>query len=169
MEQYWNDHNVTLHHQFTTPAELLDFYRRRHEAYPGYIDMMPCHGQDGKVVLDFGCGPGHDLVGFALYSKPARLIGMDVSKTSLGQAQARLRLHGKEVELLHVPYDQEVIPLPSRSVDYIHCSGVLMLIQRPQDTLAEFARVLKPGGEIRCMVYNYNSIWVHSTLPISSK
>ena len=25
---------------------------------------MPVSGRDGDIVLDYGCGPGHDLVGF---------------------------------------------------------------------------------------------------------
>ncbi|WP_425319531.1 methyltransferase domain-containing protein [Candidatus Coxiella mudrowiae] len=34
-------------------------------------------------------------------------------------------------------------------------------IQNPEKVLNEFKRILKLGGSIRVMVYNYNSLWVH--------
>src|SRR5437762_4766557 len=75
---YWTRYNVTLHQHFTSPSESLAYVRWRNDQYFGYIDLMPVDGQEGKTVLDFGCGPGHDLVGFATRSRPARLIGIDV-------------------------------------------------------------------------------------------
>ena len=161
MEEYWNEHNVTMHRRFSNAQESLAYLDYRNQSYPGYLERMPYDRQSGLSVLDYGCGPGNDLVGFAVYSAPKRLVGVDVSKTSLGEAEARLALHGKSAELIHVPYGTTAIPLPDESLDYIHCSGVLMLIEDPQATLAEFRRLLRPGGEIRCMVYHYDSVWVH--------
>lgn len=161
MEEYWSAHNVTAHARFASAAESLSHFHRRNQQYPGYIEMLPVAGQDGKVVLDYGCGPGNDLVGFAHYSKPGRLVGIDVSRVSLEQARDRLALHGVTPELLHVPYGQYEVPLASASVDYLHCSGVLMLIEDPMRLLKEFARVLKPTGELRLMIYNYDSVWLH--------
>src|SRR5207245_86101 len=83
---------------------------------------------DEKVILDYGCGPGNDLVGFAHDSRPKRLIGIDISHTSLSQAEERLRLHDASADFLQMPYGVYDIPLESESVDYVHCSGVLMLI-----------------------------------------
>ena len=31
---------------------------------------MPVNQADGLVVLDYGCGPGNDLVGFGHFSNP---------------------------------------------------------------------------------------------------
>jgi len=161
MQEYWSRHNVTAHKSFASVAESLDYFHYRNTQYPGYIDLLPVTGWDGKTVLDYGCGPGNDLVGFAHYSRPQRLIGVDVSLTSLEQAEARLRLHGARAELLSIPYGNYSIPVADRSVDYVHCSGVLMLLDEPVKILQEFRRVLKPDGEARIMVYNYDSIWVH--------
>jgi ubiquinone/menaquinone biosynthesis C-methylase UbiE len=161
MRRYWNDHNVSAHRSFVDAQESSAYLDYRNKSYPGYLSLMPFDQQQGKVVLDYGCGPGNDLVGFVTHSHPERLIGMDISETSLTEARARLSLHGASAELTHIPWGTYEIPLPSQSVDYIHCSGVLMLIEDPVATLTEFKRILKSGGEIRLMVYNYSSVWVH--------
>jgi SAM-dependent methyltransferase len=122
---------------------------------------MPVCGHDNEVVLDYGCGPGHDLVGFGVYSKPKQLIGMDVSVTSLEEAGSRLKLHEIPCDLIELNPEKLTIPLDNESIDYIHCSGVLMYSLDPSVNLSEFYRVLKTGGKSRLMVYNHNSIWVH--------
>ena len=52
---------------------------------PGHYERMPTDAADGLIVVDYGCGPGNDSVGFGTQSRPARLIGMDVSPTALAQ------------------------------------------------------------------------------------
>ena len=161
MEEYWERHNVTNSFEFTSAKESLSFLEFRNSQYPGYIELLPVDVWDGKTIFDFGCGPGHDLVGFSHWSRPKELIGVDISKMSLDQAKRRLRLHGAEARLIQVPYGCYALPIESASVDYVHCSGVLMLIEDPIRLLTEFRRVLKPDGELRLMVYNYDSLWLH--------
>ena len=122
---------------------------------------MPVDVGTDRVVLDYGCGPGHDLVGFTVYSRPTRLIAMDVSPTSLAEAEARVTLHGNSAEFVLLKPHQERLPMPDASVDYIHCSGVLHHVPNLELILGEFLRILKPQGEARVMVYNYFSIWMH--------
>jgi SAM-dependent methyltransferase len=158
---YWTRYNVTLHHRFTSPDESLAYFRWRNDQYFGYIDLMPVTGQDGRVVLDFGCGPGHDLVGFACLSRPARLIGVDVSPASVAEAKARLKMHGAACEIMLLPPDTVALPFPTGSIDYVHSSGVLHHVSDPQAVLREFRRVLRPDGAARVMVYNRDSLWMH--------
>jgi SAM-dependent methyltransferase len=159
--EYWNIHNVTRHAQFATVQESLDYLDHRNDQYPGYIDMLPVSGQDQKVVLDYGCGPGHDLVGFGHFSRPRRLIGMDVSPSSLEEARARLQLHGIPAQLVQIRPDNPNLPLDGASIDYIHSSGVVHHTINPAAVLREFRRVLRPDGTCRIMVYNYDSLWMH--------
>jgi SAM-dependent methyltransferase len=160
-QQFWSAYNVTEHRRFRDREESLRYFGWRSEQYFDYLAHMPVTGQDGKVVLDYGCGPGHDLVGFVEYSRPARLIGMDVSAASLREAEERLALHGARLELVRISEDIARLPLGDASVDYIHCSGVLHHVPDPMAVLKEFRRVLRPAGEARIMVYNYDSIWLH--------
>lgn len=158
---YWTSHNVTMHRRFASASESLDYLSWRNDQYFNYIDLMPVSGEDGRVVLDYGCGPGNDLAGFAAFGSPQRLIGMDVSASSLAEAKARLDLHRSDVELHLLEPGSSRIPLPDASVDVIHCSGVLHHIPEPEETLTEFRRVLRPEGRLQLMVYNRQSLWFH--------
>ena len=159
--EYWTRHNVTVHHRFTSAEDSLSQLQFRNQQYPGYIDLLPVSGKDGLAVLDYGCGPGHDLVGFGHYSRPKRLVGVDISPSSLAEAEERLKLHNVQAELVRVDHGVYDLPFDAASFDYIHCSGVLMCIEEPARLLRELARLLTPGGELRLMVYNYESIWLH--------
>ena len=68
--EYWTRHNVTVHHPFTSVEDSLNQLEFRNQQYPGYIDLLPVSGKDGMAVLDYGCGPGHDLVGFRALLAP---------------------------------------------------------------------------------------------------
>ncbi|HBN21784.1 MAG TPA: hypothetical protein DD412_00910 [Holosporales bacterium] len=159
--KYWTSHNVTEHHNFLSEEDSLNFLDWRNKCYLYYEDLMPTNMATGKVVLDYGCGPGHDLVGFAINSTPKKLIAADVSPTSLNQARKRLELHEKSVELIELQSNITKIPLADQSVDLIHSSGVLHHTEKPLEILKEFKRILKPNGSLQIMIYNYESIWVH--------
>ncbi len=158
---YWTGHNVTLHRTFSSAAESLAYFKWRNDQYFNYIELMPVVGFDNKSVLDFGCGPGHDLVGFATKSQPTRIVGVDVSPTSLAEARARLAVHGKTAELVQLDPHSLEIPLATGTVDHIHSSGVLHHTPDPLALLKELRRVLRRDGTMNVMVYNYDSVWLH--------
>ncbi|VEG89674.1 class I SAM-dependent methyltransferase [Legionella spiritensis] len=159
--EYWVGHNVTNHHKFSTVDESLQYLSWRNSQYYRYDTLMSTEGYDDQVIIDYGCGPGHDLVGLGHYSKPKKLYGLDVSTTSLEEAKSRLNLHGINAELIQISVNDKRLPFEDNSVDYIHSSGVLHHIPNYLEVLKEFKRILKPGGTIKIMVYNYNSIWLH--------
>ncbi|MFK5920726.1 MAG: class I SAM-dependent methyltransferase [Verrucomicrobiota bacterium] len=157
---YWTEHMVA-HEDFSDVADSIDHFEWRSAQYPGYIDLMPVNGHDGKVIVDYGCGPGNDLIGFSVYSNPQKLIGLDVSETALSASEKRLKLHGKQAELVQIEEEDNQIPLEAESVDLIHTSGVLHHCKNLDAVLSELNRILRPGGEMQVMVYNYESLWVH--------
>ena len=157
---YWSVYAVA-EEEFKSREKSIDHFHWRSDQYLNYLELMPVKGLDGQVVLDYGCGPGNDLVGIIEQSKPRQLIGADVSKRSLDLAKKRVDLHAGEVEFIKISENNTILPLESDSVDYIHSSGVLHHVQKLGPTLLELLRVLKPGGKLRVMVYNYNSIWFH--------
>ena len=159
--QYWTDHNVTGHKLFATADESLNYLYYRNEMYPYFSDLLPTSGMDGLVVLDFGCGPGHDLVSFNHFSRPAKTYGVDVSTSSIAEARARLALHGFSVELLCHDVQSSPLPIPAASVDVARSAGVLQHMPNPEAGIRELRRVLKPGGRFQVMVYNADSIWLH--------
>ena len=164
--EYWTVNNVTEHKKFKSREESLAFMRFRFDQYPKYEELMPCSEFDDKIILDYGCGPGHDVVGFVEYSKPLKVIAMDVSSSSLEETKNRVALHNAsdkvEIKLIK---EGEKLPIENNSIDYIHSSGVLHHTPNMQEILNEFYRILKPNGIIRIMVYNYNSIWAQLYVP----
>lgn len=161
VEGYWTEHNVTLHRTFSSAEASLEDFRWRNAQYFDYIDKMPVTGADGLSVLDFGCGPGYDLVGFATQSRPKRLVGVDVSRSSLAEAKDRLTLHGAEPELYHHDVIAAPLPVKDASMDIVHSSGVLHHMPTMEPALKELRRVLKTGGKAQFMVYHADSLWVH--------
>lgn len=159
--EYWTRINVTDHRRFKGAEESIDYLHWRNMIYSNYIELMPVAGFDGKAILDYGCGPGHDVVGFAVSSKPSRLIGMDVSSTSLSEAATRLLLHTNRAEFMLIREGENRLPLADESIDLIHSSGVLHHIVDPRIPIREFRRVIRPGGHCQVMVYNYWSVFVH--------
>lgn len=68
--EYWTGHNVTNHCQFTTIEASLHFLKWRNAQYVNYDRLMQVSGFDNQIILDYGCGPGHDLIGLGLQSHP---------------------------------------------------------------------------------------------------
>lgn len=161
VKQYWTEHNVTLHHEFSNAEESLEYFHWRNDQYFNYIELMPVSGFDEKCVLDYGCGPGHDLIGFGTYSACQRLVGVDVSSSSAAETRLRLALHDLEAEVMVLEREVIALPFADATFDHIHSSGVLHHTQDPASILLELNRVLKPGGSLNVMVYNYNSLWTH--------
>lgn len=164
VDVYWNMHTVFAK-RFKTVEESIQNLQWRFVQYPLFAEMMDLYGRhEGEVILDYGCGPGNDLIGFLLFSGPRRIIGMDISSKALALAAARLELHQvdpERVTLIHASDNAIVIPLAENTVDYIYSGGVLHHTSDPPAILREFHRILKPGKTACIMVYNKNSLWYH--------
>ena len=99
----------------------------------------------GGRILDVGVGTGLSL---SDYSRSTRLCGVDISEPMLRKAQERVTDLGlTHVEGLWV-MDAEHLTFPDDSFDVVVAQYVVTTVPNPEATLDEFARVLKPGGEI---------------------
>lgn len=99
----------------------------------------------GGRILEVGVGTGISLPD---YARCNRLVGVDLSEPMLRKAQARVAEHGlSNVEALAV-MDAEHLALPDKSFDVVVAQYVITAVPHPEATLDEFARVIRPGGEI---------------------
>jgi phosphatidylethanolamine/phosphatidyl-N-methylethanolamine N-methyltransferase len=99
----------------------------------------------GGRILEVGVGTG---IALPHYSKNSRLCGIDISEQMLRKAQERVTELGlSNVEGLWV-MDAEHLTFPENSFDVVVAQYVVTTAPNPEATLDEFARVLKPGGEI---------------------
>jgi phosphatidylethanolamine/phosphatidyl-N-methylethanolamine N-methyltransferase len=99
----------------------------------------------GGRILEVGVGTGISLPDY----KPSnRLCGVDISEPMLRKARERVTELGlTNVEGLLV-MDAEHLTFPDASFDVVVAQYVVTTVPNPEATLDEFARVLKPGGEI---------------------
>ena len=100
---------------------------------------LRCH-----TVLDAGCGQGKALKPLHERFQPVRMIGVDVDAHALETARREAARHGLKPEFIEA--DCARIPLPDVSVDLVFCHQTLHHLARQEETLAEFHRLLKPGG-----------------------
>ncbi len=99
----------------------------------------------GGRVLEVGVGTGLSL---PYYSSDLRIYGIDISEPMLRKARQRVTEYGLDnVEALAV-MDAEHLEFPDASFDVIVAQYVITTVPNPEATLDEFARVLRPGGEI---------------------
>lgn len=96
----------------------------------------------GRDVLEFGCGAAQWSI--ALAQRGARVVGIDLSERQLAHAR-RLRAEaGLRFPLIHG--SGENAPFADRSFDVVFCDHGAMTFGRPERTVAEAARLLRPGG-----------------------
>jgi phosphatidylethanolamine/phosphatidyl-N-methylethanolamine N-methyltransferase len=99
----------------------------------------------GGRILEVGVGTGISL---PHYSRMSQLCGVDISEPMLRKAQERV----DEFDLTNVEglwvMDAEHLSFPDASFDVVVAQYVITTVPNPEATLDEFARVLKPGGEI---------------------
>ena len=145
--EFWSREQVAG--QFTSKRASENSLKERRRMYPMLEDLMPTF-LPGKVVLDFGCGPGHDTI--QMLQSGATVSYCDISTQALDTTRTRLELHrlggGHEWQVEDSP--DVVLPY----VNHIHCAGVLHHCSYPLAILKEFREVLREGGECRLMVYD---------------
>jgi phosphatidylethanolamine/phosphatidyl-N-methylethanolamine N-methyltransferase len=99
----------------------------------------------GGRILEVGVGTGISL---PYYSRASRVFGIDLSQEMLSRARERVStLNLAHVEGLAV-MDAEELLFPDESFDVVTAQCVVNTVPHPEVALNEFARVLKPGGEI---------------------
>ena len=96
----------------------------------------------GTVVVDVGCGPGTDLAAMTeVGCADGLVIGLDVDPQMLVAAAGRV-----PAVVALAAGDAHQLPLTSASVDRVRTDRALQHMHDPTRVLAEFFRVLRPGG-----------------------
>ena len=99
----------------------------------------------GGRILEVGVGTGISLPD---YSRVNRIVGIDISAPMLRRAHERVvEQKLTNVEALAV-MDAKHLAVPDASFDVVVAQYVITAVPDPEATLDDFARVLKPGGEI---------------------
>jgi demethylmenaquinone methyltransferase/2-methoxy-6-polyprenyl-1,4-benzoquinol methylase len=101
---------------------------------------------DGGHVLDVAAGTG--LVSAELLRRGFRVTALDQSPEMLALARARLGGHAEIVE-----GSAESLPFDDASFDHLTFTYLLRYVDDPGATLAELARVVRPGGVVASLEF----------------
>ncbi len=153
-----------LLHAPTDARQVADRYDEWAERYdddlaawsyqaPGVVaETILSRRPDAGAVLDVGCGTG--LVGRALRARgyAGRLVGLDISQTSLALA----RRSGAYDEVESADLQQRLV-VDENGVDALVCVGVMTYLPDVERVWREFARVVRPGGIV--VVTQREDLW----------
>jgi SAM-dependent methyltransferase len=109
----------------------------------------------GLDVLEVGCGVGTDTVRFA--REGARIAAVDLSDTAVALTIERLAEEGLDGDVREA--DAESLPFADASFDVVYSWGVLHHTPDTARAIREVARVLRPSGTARIMLYNSRSFF----------
>jgi SAM-dependent methyltransferase len=99
----------------------------------------------GQAVLDVGTGTG--VVAITAARAGARVTALDLTPELLEQAHENARI-AAQPEIVWTEGDAEQLPYADASFDVVLSQFGHMFAPRPEVTIAEMRRVLKPGGRI---------------------
>ena len=144
---------TTATHHFASPTErYLEAWHSRHaDACRVFVEARDAAGRssyerlaslarDETSVLDIACGTGVLLSLIRARTTSTRLAGVDLCESELRLAQARL----PEAQLSLAR--AQALPVADGSLDLVLCHMALMLMDDPEQALAEARRVLRRGG-----------------------
>jgi SAM-dependent methyltransferase len=123
-------------------------------------DLRPAGARRPARILDAGSGPG---VSFPLLEKlfqPAQITGVEIDPKEIARSRRLAETQCKcPVEIIRA--DVSRLPLPDASVDLVLCHQLLHHVVEQEKILAEFFRVLAPGGTL--LVAESCREFIHST------
>jgi phosphatidylethanolamine/phosphatidyl-N-methylethanolamine N-methyltransferase len=99
----------------------------------------------GGRILEVGVGTGISLPD---YRRSNRLTGVDLSEPMLRKAQERVVNQGLDHVDGVAVMDAQRLGFTDASFDVVVAQYVITVVPDPDATLDEFARVVRPGGEI---------------------
>ena len=110
--------------------------------------MVAKYATPNAPILDAGCGTGLNL-----RHLPAGSTGVDINPRNIELLKQRLPNHNV------VEGDVEALPFADGSFGSVLCTEVIEHIPDPSAALAEYRRVLQPGGVLIGSVPARSAIW----------
>jgi SAM-dependent methyltransferase len=114
----------------------------------------------GSTVLEAGCAVGAQTVILAGRNPDAAFTSIDISASSLAQAERSVRGAGyTNVEFARA--DIFDLPFPDEAFDHVFVCFVLEHLPNPGDALLALMRVLRKGGTITVIEGDHGSAYFH--------
>lgn len=169
---WWSENPMTYdwHGEISVPPGTREWFdeidRRFVDASRPYLtaqrpfDRIMPDDLTGQRVLEVGCGMG--LHSLELARRGAQVYAVDLTDTAVTATRERMKEFGFDAEIQCA--DAESLPYDRHEFDFVWSWGVIHHSARTARIVREIARVLKPQGEARVMVYNREARIVRLTL-----
>lgn len=136
----------------------------------------------GETAVDVACGTGdltEQLARRAAKVGAKRVIGLDFTRPMLDLARVKRATRPSAVSgrIEYMWADAHSLPLRDASVDAVTIAYGIRNVQRPAEALAEFARVLRPGGRLVILEFDRPSnplirlgheFYTHRVMPVTA-
>ncbi len=159
VKAYWNRASCDTWHaqseKFTREYfEQIEDWRYRDQPFiHSFAQFTRYHG---KKVLEVGFGAGTDFIQWLRAGAVAS--GVDLTEEALANLTHRIQIYGlPDPEFIKVA-DAEKLPFDSDRFDLGYSWGVLHHTPDTEKSIKELVRVIKPGGEMKIMLYNRISL-----------
>ncbi|GIK36964.1 MAG: hypothetical protein BroJett011_07970 [Chloroflexota bacterium] len=102
----------------------------------------------GSRVLDVGMGRGANLFPASdIVGTHGQVVGIDLAGAMVQETAAEVRRSGRR-KITMLQMDAECLAFPDATFDGLLCGFTLFFMLHPQQALAEWYRVVRPGGRV---------------------
>lgn len=145
---FYDDLGDRWYDAYDDPIALL---RAENKAmFPWILNKLRTLIDHKGAILDVGCGAG--FLSNELARQGYYVTGVDLSGESLEVARKHDRTHSVKYEVA----DAYKLPYQDETFEAVTAMDFLEHVERPQDIITEFSRVLKPGGLFFFHTFNRN-------------
>lgn len=138
IKDYWNERSSTFD---LSPGHVIA-NRKEENAWKSLLQDKI--GGNDKKILDIGAGTG--FLSIMLAEMGYEVVGLDLSEEMMERAKKKAMGQGVKVEFKLG--DAENLPFETGSFDALVNRAVLWTLPDPKKAIAEWRRVLKPGGKL---------------------
>ncbi len=155
VRQYWDTRPCNIRHstaEFCSRQYFDEVEQRKYFVEPHIPAFAEFEKWKDREVLEVGCGIGTDSINFARAG--ARLTVMELSEKSLEIAKKRFETYGLKADFILGSAEELSTHFPEKRFDLVYSFGVIHHTPNPSAVIREIEKVIKPGGELRIMLYS---------------
>jgi ubiquinone/menaquinone biosynthesis C-methylase UbiE len=155
VKQYWDNRPCNIKHspaEFCSKQYFDEVEERKYLVEPHIPSFAEFAKWKDKEVLELGCGIGTDSINFARAG--AKLTVLELSEQSLEITRKRFETYGLKANFILGNGEELSSYFPDRHFDLIYSFGVIHHTPNPSAVIREIQKVIKPGGELRMMLYS---------------
>jgi SAM-dependent methyltransferase len=158
IKKYWDNQPCNVNHskKLIGSKEYFDEVEiKKYFVEPHILKFADFSSWTSKKVLEIGCGIGTDAINFA--RSGASYFGIDISPKSIALTKKRFDVFNLSGNLVCGDAENLDFFFKDDNFDLVYSFGVIHHTPNPKVVIEQAYKLLKPGGELRIMLYNKRS------------